>query len=53
MKKRLPKSVRIFIRKEKARIRKGLLSLDKQREAIDKLYKDLKIEKPEHLPINR
>ena len=37
--KRLPKSVRKFIRKEKARIRRQFLDLKKQKEEIKKLYK--------------
>lgn len=36
--KRLPKSIRKYIRKEKARIRKEILDLEKQKEEIQKLY---------------
>ena len=38
-KKQLPKSLRKYIRKEKARIRREILDLKKQRELIDQLYK--------------
>ena len=38
MEKTLPKSVRKYIRKEKARIRREVLSLDEQQELINKLY---------------
>jgi hypothetical protein len=34
----LPKSIRKFIRKEKARIRGGILSIEEQKEQIGKLY---------------
>ncbi|MCD6233208.1 hypothetical protein J7J81_02400 [bacterium] len=40
-KKQLPKSLRKYIRKEKARIRREILDLKKQRELIDQLYKRL------------
>jgi hypothetical protein len=36
--KTLPKSIRKYIRKEKARIRKEILDLKKQEEEIKKLY---------------
>jgi len=36
--KRLPKSLRKFIRKEKARIRRQVLDLKKQEELITNLY---------------
>jgi len=39
MKKKLPKSIRKFIRKEKARIRREVLDLKKQQELINELYK--------------
>ncbi len=42
--KKLPKSLRKFIRREKARIRRSVLSLKKQEELINELYqKFLKI----------
>ena len=37
-KKRLPKSIRKFLRREKARIRARVLDLKKQKELIDELY---------------
>ena len=37
--KRLPKSLRRYIRKEKARIRREVLDLKKQAELINELYK--------------
>lgn len=39
MKKRLPKSLRKYIRKEKARIRREVLDLEEQKELIEQLYK--------------
>jgi hypothetical protein len=36
--KKLPRSIRKFIRKEKARIRREILDLKKQEEEIKKLY---------------
>lgn len=38
-KKRLPKSVRKYIRKEKARIRREVLNLEEQERLISELYK--------------
>jgi len=38
-KKKLPKSIRKHIRKEKARIRREVLDFKKQRELINQLYK--------------
>jgi len=38
MKKRLPKSVRKFIRKEKSRIRREVLDLKEQKKLIKALY---------------
>jgi hypothetical protein len=38
MKMKLPKGIRKFIRKEKARIRREVLDLKKQEEEIKKLY---------------
>jgi len=35
----MPKSLKKFIRREKARIRKEVLDLNKQKELIDALYK--------------
>ena len=39
MEKRLPKSIRKYIRKEKARIRKQVFSIEEQEKLIDNLYK--------------
>jgi len=38
VKKKLPKSIRKFIRQEKARIRREVLDIAKQRELIAQLY---------------
>ncbi len=38
MKKKLPKSLKKYIRKEKARIRREVLDLEEQKELIGKLY---------------
>lgn len=38
MKKRLPQSIRKFIRREKARIRREVLNIKKQEELISQLY---------------
>ncbi|MGB9743415.1 MAG: hypothetical protein ACPLW9_01740 [Minisyncoccales bacterium] len=38
MKKKLPKSIRKYIRQEKARIRREVLDLAKQEEMIKQLY---------------
>ena len=38
MKKKLPKSVRKYIRKEKARIRREVLELNEQEKLINQLY---------------
>lgn len=38
-KSRFPNSIRKHIRKEKARIRREVFDIDKQKEEIDKLYK--------------
>ncbi|MGC9048731.1 MAG: hypothetical protein ACP5IX_00710 [Patescibacteria group bacterium] len=40
-KKRLPKSLRKFIRSAKARIRREVLDLAEQKRQIDELYKNL------------
>ena len=37
-KKRLPKSLRKYIRQEKARIRREVLDIQQQKELINKLY---------------
>lgn len=42
MKKIFPKSIRKFIRLEKARIRREFLDFKKQMELIDELYKRFK-----------
>lgn len=39
MKNKMPNSLRKYIRKEKARIHRGVLNMKDQREAIDELYK--------------
>ncbi|MFH1820606.1 MAG: hypothetical protein ABH805_01710 [Candidatus Nealsonbacteria bacterium] len=39
MKKKMPRSIRKFIRLEKARIRRGVLDAKSQKELIDELYK--------------
>ena len=39
MKKKLPGSIRKYIRKEKARIRREIFNAEKQKELIDGLYK--------------
>ena len=41
-KKRMPKSLRKFIRKEKARIRREFLDIEEQEELIKQLYKKVK-----------
>jgi len=38
MERKLPKSIRKYIRKEKARIRREVLDLKKQEELISELY---------------
>jgi hypothetical protein len=38
---KLPKSIRKFIRKEKARIRREIVEDEKQKEAIKKLYEEV------------
>ena len=40
-KKRLPKSVRRYIRKEKARIRREVLDITKRERLIDQLYQEI------------
>ena len=37
-KKRLPKSIRKFIRREKSRIRREVLGIEEQKKLINKLY---------------
>ena len=39
--KRLPKSIRKFIRREKARIRREVFNLKKQEELINELYQKI------------
>jgi hypothetical protein len=41
-KKKLPKSLRKYLRKEKARIRREIFDLKKQKEEIEKLYQKIK-----------
>lgn len=38
MRKKLPKSIRRFIRKEKARIRREVFDLEEQKKLINQLY---------------
>jgi hypothetical protein len=47
MKKRIPKSLRKFIRNEKARIRRQVLDLNEQEDLINKLYDNLIKKVPE------
>ena len=42
MKKRLPRSIRRFIRKEKARIRREIFDLKEQEKKINELYQKIK-----------
>lgn len=42
MKKRLPKSIRKYIRQEKARLRREVFDLEKQKELINQLYQKFK-----------
>ncbi len=44
-KKRLPKSLRKFIRQEKARIRREVLDLAEQKKLIKELYEKLGLKK--------
>ncbi len=44
--KKLPKSIRKYIRKEKARIRREVLDLAEQKRLIDELYKKFLKQKP-------
>ena len=46
-KKRLPKSIRKHIRKEKARIRREVLNLEERRKLIDELYRKFSKSKKE------
>jgi len=39
--KKMPRSIRKFIRREKARIRREVLDIKKQEELINQLYKKL------------
>lgn len=41
IKRRLPKSLRKFIRQEKARIRREIIDLAEQKRKIEELYKNL------------
>jgi len=40
--KKLPKSIKKYIRKEKVRLRREVLDLEKQKKLIDELYKKFK-----------
>lgn len=51
MKKKMPRSIRKFIRREKARIRREVLDIKKQEELIDQLYK--KLLKEDEIKINK
>jgi hypothetical protein len=42
IKKKLPKSLRKYIRMEKARIRRGVLNLKEQQKLVDELYQKIK-----------
>ncbi len=46
--KKLTKSVRKFIRQEKARIRREVLDIKKQKELIEELYKRFSKDQKEH-----
>ena len=48
MNKKLPKSIRKHIRKEKARIRREVFYAEEQKKSIDELYKKL-LSSPEQL----
>ena len=50
MAKKLPKSLRKFIRKEKARIRREVLDLRKQEELISALYQKILKQYASELP---
>jgi len=41
MKRKMPKSLRKFIRQEKARIRREVLDLEKQEELVGELYQKI------------
>jgi hypothetical protein len=45
VKKRLPKSIRKYIRKEKARIRREVLDLKEQEKLIEELYQKFQKQK--------
>jgi len=45
-KKKLPKSIRKYIRQEKARIRREVLDVKKQKELIEEVYKKFSKELP-------
>jgi len=51
MKKKLPKSIRKYIRKEKARIRREVLDLKEQEKQINELYHPVR--KPELIIKNK
>lgn len=46
--KKMQKSIRIFIRNEKARIRRQFFDVKKQEELINKLYENTGYTKPIH-----
>lgn len=41
MKRKMPRSIRKYIRKEKARIRRDVLNINEQKDKINKLYTNL------------
>jgi len=54
MKKKLPKSIRKYIRREKARIRREVLDLKEQEKLISELYQKIlkQYERQGNLPIS-
>lgn len=48
-KRRMANSVRKFIRREKARIRRGFSDIKEQKEQIDEIYKKLKYDNKRNL----
>jgi len=52
MKKKLPKSIRKFIRQEKSRIRRGVLNFKEQEDKINQLYQRF-VKKEDKLEIKK
>jgi len=50
MKKRFPKSLRKYIRQEKARIRREVLDLKEQEKQIQEIYQKITFKKPKITP---